>query len=326
MSYPVMLDRLVHGKRAWRQGTLRDRDWLIELSTEARDELMRIVEMLREQPRTTTDLRPGEFDLAACADHMRNARSMLDDGAGFVVLDRLPMDRITDHQAVALYWLLASMISRPVAQKFDGTMIYDVQDTGQLPLPGSGVRPDKTNVEQNFHNDNAYNRVQPDYVGLLCVSQAPSGGESAVVNVHTVHNELLNRFPQALSRLYGEFWIDRQKEHGADELPLLRVPIFEWNGRRLKMRMGLHTIFNGYAIRNEPMDPEAVSAIESLKSIFGDASLSHRFLMAPGQMQFVNNLEICHRRTAFRDGSDATRKRRMVRLWMRDAGSCDYDA
>ena len=60
-------------------------------------------------------------------------------------------------EAKALYWLLAAMLARPVAQKLDGTMIYDVHDTGQQALPGSGVRPDKTNIDLHFHNDNAYN-------------------------------------------------------------------------------------------------------------------------------------------------------------------------
>ena len=37
------------------------------------------------------------------------------------------------------------MFERPVAQKWDGTMIYDVRDTGKK--PGNGVRPDITNVK-----------------------------------------------------------------------------------------------------------------------------------------------------------------------------------
>ena len=80
------------------------------------------------------------------------------------------------------------MVSRPVAQKLDGTMIYDVLDTGQQALPGSGIRPDKTNIEIRFHNDNAYNDTPPDYVGLLCLRQAQSGGHSRVLSFQTVHN------------------------------------------------------------------------------------------------------------------------------------------
>ena len=43
---------------------------------------------------------------------------------------------------------------------------------------GSGVRPDQTNMEQYFHNDNSYNTTPPEYVGLLCERPARSGGIS----------------------------------------------------------------------------------------------------------------------------------------------------
>ena len=66
----------------------------------------------------------------------------------------------------------AALVARPVAQSLSGIMIYDVEDTGQQATPGSGIRPDKTNIELSFHNDNNYNRAPPDYVGLLCLRPA----------------------------------------------------------------------------------------------------------------------------------------------------------
>lgn len=50
---------------------------------------------------------------------------ILDDGVGFAILDRLPLDRMTRDEAVAVYWLLCRMVARPVAQKWDGVMVYD---------------------------------------------------------------------------------------------------------------------------------------------------------------------------------------------------------
>ena len=109
-------------------------------------------------------------------------REMLDSGRRFAIIDRLPMAEMDAAEAAAVYWLLSSMVSRPVAQKLDGTMIYDVLDTGQQALPGSGIRPDKTNSEIRFHNDNAYN----DAPARLCRSALPasgakSGGDSRVI-------------------------------------------------------------------------------------------------------------------------------------------------
>jgi hypothetical protein len=70
----------------------------------------------------------------------------------------------------ALLALQLSLLARPVAQKWQGDMTYEVTDTGRP--PGNGVRPDKTNAEQNFHTDNSYNLCPPDVVSLFCVRKS----------------------------------------------------------------------------------------------------------------------------------------------------------
>ena len=117
-------------------------------------------------------IQPDRFHLPACRELMSRVRSALDDGVRFAVVDRLPMDEISDDEAKALYWILSSLLARPVQQKVTGTLIYEVRDTGQKAGPGTGVRPDQTNMDQFFHNDNSYNTTQPEYVALLCVRPA----------------------------------------------------------------------------------------------------------------------------------------------------------
>ena len=94
---------------------------------------------------------------------MARVRDMLDTGVGFALVERLPLERLSREHALACFWLLAAMIARPVAQKWDGTMVYDVRDLGRP--PGNGVRPDVTNAEQSFHTDNSYNLCPPDTSG-----------------------------------------------------------------------------------------------------------------------------------------------------------------
>jgi hypothetical protein len=36
---------------------------------------------------------------------MREVKTVLDDGVRFALVDRLPMDELTEHQANALYWI-----------------------------------------------------------------------------------------------------------------------------------------------------------------------------------------------------------------------------
>ena len=226
-----------------------------------------------------------------------------------------------------MYWLLSSMVSRPVAQKLDGTLIYDVLDTGQQALPGSGVRPDKTNIEIRFHNDNAYNHTPPAYVGLLCLRQAQRGGHSRVVSFHTVHNVLRERSPDRLERLYQPFWFDRQREFWPGEVPVFSAPVFEpafEDTSEVRARFSAHQMNGGYTLRGEPIDDDGAAAMAAMLDIFEEDGISIDFDLAPGQIQFVDNRALGHSRTAFVDHPEPDRKRHLVRLWLRDHGRRAY--
>jgi alpha-ketoglutarate-dependent taurine dioxygenase len=258
-----------------------------------------------------------------CRREMARVRDMLDKGRRFAIVDRLPMAEIDADEGTAIYWLLSSMVSRPVAQKLDGAMIYDVLDTGQQALPGSGVRPDKTNIEIRFHNDNAYNDTPPDYVGLLCLRRAQSGGHSRVISFHTVHNAVRQRHPDWLERLYEPFWFDRQREFRPGESPIFSAPVFE-NAAEPKARFSAHQIGGGYVLRGEPIDRAGEAAIAAMLDIFDEDDLSVDFDLEPGQIQFVDNRALGHSRTAFVDDPDPSRRRHLVRLWLRDHGRRAY--
>ncbi len=319
----TVLDHIVEGKKAWVRADIKRDDWVFRLSPECLAELKDIVGALRKSAGPVEEIDPGRFRIPACREFMLRVRAALDDGVRFAVVDRLPMDELSDAEAKALYWILSSLLARPVQQKLTGTMIYEVHDTGKKAAPGSGVRPDQTNMDQFFHNDNSYNTTQPEYVGLLCVRPAKAGGISHVISFYTVHNALLRAYEHVIPRLYQPFWFDRQKEYPADESEVMSAPLFSFDGR-LRARLGLFQVRSGYTLKHEPMDQAAVTAIDTLKHIFADESLTFDFVMERGQIQYVNNLELCHRRTQFEDFEDPAEKRLLIRLWLRNAGQTRY--
>ena len=318
-----ILDHIVGGKKAWLRSDIRREDWFFSLSPECLAELRGILPGLRMERKPVDQIDAARFALPACRALMREVQSALDDGVRFAVVDRLPMDELDDEDAEALYWILSSFVARPVHQKLSGGMTYKVHDTGRKATAGSGVRPDQTNMDQFFHNDNSYNTTPPEYVGLLCVRPAKAGGVSHVINFYTVNNELLRSHGHVIPRLYQPFWFDRQKENPPDESDVMSAPMFSYDGR-LRARLGLFQIGNGYTLRNEPMDAEAVEAIQALRTVFADESLTFDFVMERGQIQYVNNRELCHRRTEFRDYENPAEKRLLLRLWLRNAGSTHY--
>jgi hypothetical protein len=321
---PTVLDQPITGRHAWTRADVRDSDYRVVLSDEARRELLDAAATLRRQPVPLLALRADGLDMPACRAAVEEARTMLSDGLRFALLDRLPVEQLTLDEAKALYWILSSMLARPVAQKLDGTMVYDVHDTGRQALPGSGVRPDKTSIELHFHNDNSYNFMMPEIVGLLCVRPARDGGMSRVMSFATVYNVLRERHREVLPRLYEPFWFDRQREFHPGEPETFSAPLFIRDGERLKARMSLHQIRGGYALQGRGMDNETTAAVEAIREVFADESLQYQFRLEAGQIQYVANREIGHSRTEFHDFQDVERRRLLIRLWLRNEGAQGY--
>ena len=319
----MSLVQSIEGASAWVRRGVGPEDWRVELTIACRDEIRRAADELRLYPLPTIVLRPDDFAMPACREAMARVRHILDRGVRFAIVDRLPLAEIDAGAARAIYWLLSSMIARPVAQKLDGDLVYDVRDTGREALPGSGVRPDQTNIELRFHNDNSYNDTPPDYVGLFCLRPALSGGHSRVVSFHTIHNLLLARHRRELARLYQPFWFDRQCEFRDGESPIFSAAVFD-RAAEVRARFSAHQIAGGYALKGEPMDREGREAVTAMLDLFDDEALSVDFDLEPGQILFVHNRALGHSRTSFTDHPEPEQRRHLVRLWLRDHGRRAY--
>src|SRR5215510_14423644 len=227
-----MIDREIDGQIAWTRAALAPGEGRARLSEACVAELLGAAAQIRAHPLPVLALDPVDFDLGHCRHAMADIREMLAHGSGFAIVDRLPLERIERDEAVALFWLLSSLIARPVAQKWDGTMVYEVRDTGRP--PGNGVRPDITNAEQSFHTDNSYNLCPPEHVGLLCLHPAMKGGVSRIVSLPSVHDEMGRRRPDLLARPYGPFYFDGQREHAPEDVMVTHHPVLDTERSRLR--------------------------------------------------------------------------------------------
>jgi len=307
----------------WRGDTLPADAGKVRLPAGVLRELEAVAASLDRDPLPLLVLRPEDFSLDEARAFMREVKTQIDEDLGFAIVDRLPVERWSLAATRAIWWLLASLVARPVAQKWDGTSIYDVTDLGRP--PGNGVRPDVTNYEQNFHTDNSYNNEPPHYVGLLCVRTAMEGGVSGIVSFATAHEEMRKRHPELLDRLFKPYYFDRQREHAPDDVMTTHHPMFERHGDRLIARLSRFQVTNGHKLAGVPLDNEGVAALEAFEAILNEPGIAARFHFEPGQMQLLDNRALGHKRTGFKDWPEAERKRLLVRLWLRDTGSRAYN-
>ncbi len=319
----MIRERRLDSPMTWAAETLLENDGLVELDAECRVEIDRTAEELIANPLPIEALRVADFDMPACQAAMARVRHQLDDDIGFAIVDQLPVERLHSDISKKLYWLLLSMVGRPVAQSWDGTMVYDVQDTGKKSTAGSGIRSSKTNGGQSYHCDNTFN-LPPDFVGLLCIQTAKKGGMSGLISLETVYNILLEECPEVLPRLYEPFYFDRQSEHPPDDRRWSFKPVFESDGERVFANFNPRRVEHGYEMQGKEMDETTRAAIQALQRVSERSGLGKDFSFARGQIQIVNNKRLAHRRTAFRDWPEPERRRHLVRIWLRDAGRPFY--
>ena len=313
------------GPDAWLGADVDPSACIVRLGDDALDEIRALAEGIRGAPLPVLLRSPDDHPLDAVRGVYARVRTVLDLGFGVAVIDRLPLDEIGDDEtARAVFWTIGRILARPVAQKWDGTMLYDVTDTGRT--FGYGMRGSWTTVELVFHIDNAFGAAMPHYVGLMCIHPARRGGTSRFLSLRSLHDRLLERHPRELDRLFEPMLFDRQAEHPPRAPKVAWAPVFSLDGAgRLRARTNANIIRKGYDVAGVPMDEETRAAVEALEDAVNDDRLWFELPLERGQLQYLANQRVAHYRSAFTDGDDPGEKRALVRMWHRNEGLPTYD-
>ncbi len=310
--------------QSWVGSELAPQAGFINLSNDCLEELVCILKLLNSNPMPLLALSPEDIELPHLLNLSLKIRENLNKGLGFSIINKLPITDMSECEATAIYWLLAQLVGRPVAQKWsDGRMLYSVTDLGSP--SGNGVRPDVTNEEQSFHTDNSYNISPPDHVGLLCLRPAAEGGLSRIVNMLAVLEVMDDKYPDLIPRLYKPYFFDRQREHSDRDDEFIFTPLLCDDVGGLRVRVSRNLIYQGYRLADKIIDEASEAALDAFFSVIDDPKMYIEFRFQPGQIQFLNNRVIGHKRTSFKDISEPGMKRKLCRVWLREKGKRFYN-
>jgi hypothetical protein len=308
MEDPKILD----GPQAW---TARDfsgpSDWVLTVGKETRDELESAVAQKRE-----------DVSLPSFAPVAQEIRRRLRDGSGFVVLRGLGLDECSEDEARLIYTILGAHLGTILPQNLRGDRLYSVRDEGirvEAEYGRTGVRFSKTNAAFDFHTDSP-SRVAghtPDFIGLLVLRSAKTGGESALASGYALHNILLRERPDVLRRLYQPFWVDRRAELPPGEDPVLPVPVFSFDGR-LTVRYLRFYITKGQEWKGEPLTDADIEALDAFEEVMRRPDVPVMLPLEQGDLQLISNTFLLHSRTSYEDFAEPERKRHYLRLWLAD--------
>lgn len=318
----VMLDDLVTAPRAWLGPQLRDEQFVVKLPPDCLAELDAAIAEQRKAPAPTALLLPEQFRLDACRRLIGEIKPRLDHGLGFVILDRLPVDRWSEEELGDAYWLLGSLLEPPVAQDYARTILYHVRHDGQA-YTGE-TRTALTPEGLDMHNDSSMGAAPPNYITLMCLRTAKSGGMSSLSSAYAAHNHFLKERPDLLDRLYRPFYRHRQEYQAPGAEKTNYYPIFAVEPEGLRIRFNGRVIRRGYAKSGQVLDAPGVEAVEAMDAFLGDPAHRHDFWIERGQIQILNNRVIVHGRTPYQDHDEPEQRRHLLRLWLRAGGRREF--
>jgi hypothetical protein len=297
---------------AWRGPELAARDdWIIHLTPDDVAEMETALAAVKARGIGIPALGQEDFPLPRLAPKIATILHEMQHGLGFVLVRGLPVQRYSKGDAALIYWGLGMHLGSAAAQNAQGDMLGHVRDLGADWKTDMKARGYQTRSHLPFHNDST------DVVGLLCLHQAKSGGESRIVSSTAIHNHLLAERPDLWAVLCQDFCVDRRGEETAGQKPYYVTPCFNWLNGRLFIRYNRNYIETAQRFPEVPrLSALQKEALETMDGLCNDPRFYLDMLMEPGDMQFICNYVVLHSRTDYEDWPEPQRKRHLLRLWL----------
>ena len=267
------------------------------------------VEAFRRRRIPLPEVNKENFPLLQLAEVLAEVRRELVGGRGMVMIQNFPVDKL-DREGVAIAYMgMGAYLGEKMVQNKYGHVLGHVKDIGEN--YGTTGRSYNTRAEVRFHSDAC------DYVGLLCLHPARSGGTSRVASSVTVYNKLLQRRRDLVEVLTQDFYRSHKGEMTPGTSPWYKQPIFCFTDGYFSAIGAGSTIEKVLRLPGvPPLTPAQKEAVQVYRNVVGEFAADIEF--KPGDIQFLSNYVTLHSRREFEDWPESHRKRHLLRLWLRD--------
>jgi hypothetical protein len=300
---------------AWKVADFRTpMDYTLDLDATHLRDIEHAIRQIKAAGLGLDDLQREDFEVPSLRPVIDEIRREIEDGRGFVVLRRLPVEDYSKDEIGMIFWGIGTYLGRGLSQSVLGDRLGHVKDfSREDPL----ARAYRNKQELSPHTDSC------DLVGLACLRNAKSGGVSRLTSALTVHNVMLKKYPEALERLYRGYVFHRRGEEKPGDLPHTpyRVPVYSNTDGKVSARYVRTYVEAGEAAAGRPMDAVELAVLDRFEEVTKRPELMLEFTLQPGEIYFINNYTILHARTAFDDGDvEDDRRRHLLRLWLEVPG------
>jgi Taurine catabolism dioxygenase TauD, TfdA family len=295
----------------WSAADLSDvASWSYRFTDADADELAEGVRNFRTKGLPIESVARENFVLSNFAQTLAEVRRDLTDGRGIVMLKGFPLERFDREDTIVAYLGLGAYLGSTMVQNKFGHILGHVKDLGgdyADPL----TRGYMTSAEMLFHADAC------DYVGLLCLKTAMSGGASRVASSVAVYNRILAERPDLAEVLTQDFYRSLSGENNPGDKPWFTQPIFSFTDGFFSATGAGAAIDKAQALPGVPsMTAIQKEAVAFYRKTVHECAVDISF--EPGDIQFLNNFVTLHTRRAYQDWPEFERRRHLLRLWLRD--------
>src|SRR5579863_920083 len=276
----------INGPGAWKVADFKSpADYTIELTASNLRDIEGAIRRIKAAGLGLDDLQREHFELPSLRPVIDEIRHQIEDGRGFLVLRRLPVEDYSKDEIGIIFWGIGTHLGRGLSQSVLGDRLGHVKDfSREDPL----ARAYRNKQELSPHTDSC------DLVGLMCLRDAKSGGVSRLTSAVSVHNAMLAECPGALERLYRGYVFHRRGEEQPGDLPYTpyRVPVFSNTEGKLLARYVRTYVEAGEAAAGRPMREDELAVLDRFEAVTKRPALMLEFTLRPGEMYFINNYTI----------------------------------
>ena len=299
---------------AWRVSDLgTSTSFAVQLESRHLDALEGGVRRSRHAGTPVESLTRETCPLDAMAADIEEWRHELARGRGLLLLRGFPVADFDVEDVGRMFMGLGTHFGVPVSQNNLGEKLGHVVNVGNKDRRERAYRNSRG---LNLHTDRC------DYIGMLCLQKARTGGVSGYCSAITVHNEILANRPELLEPLYAGYHLHRFGEQPAGESPITPEPVPVFSSAEGFFNVVYIRGYVDLAVEEGllELDTRELEALDYFDEVANRPDIRLDVLLEPGDATIINNCLLLHRRTEFEDDADAARKRHLLRTWLIDDG------
>jgi len=307
----------MEGPQAWRGAEMAKSDeWLERLSDADCAEIGAASKAgLAATGGDIAKIQAKDFPLPTLAPRLARIAGDLLNGRGFALMRGIPVaDWGTELSAAAFYGIGAHLGSAR-SQNAMGHILGHVCNLGRDPNDPN-ARIYQTTARQTFHTDSS------DYVCLLCLKTAKSGGESMLVSAMSVYNRMRAEAPELALELFRPNAIDRRGEVPVGMKGYYMLAPLTWHEGRLTVHYQRRYIDSAQRFEDAPrLTEKRIAALDMFDSLANDPELKLDMEFRPGDIQLVHNHTLLHDRMGYEEWPEPENRRHLLRLWLAAKGA-----